>query len=344
MTHIHNNVRVGKQPQAKAWLLRFVKDWTLPVAIATGTALYLLFAYVPALEPAASVCGPVCEAVLPLTIFATLFVTFSKVDFHLMHLERWHAAILAAQGLCVAVLTAILTATDGGPTRMAMEAVMTCVIAPCASASPVVTAKLGGNLTAMTTFTLLSAIATSVLIPAIFPLIEPEAHTTFATAFLQILHKVAAVLLLPLALGAIVRHYWHALYRWLMGTPDLGFYLWSISLAITTGITVRNIAHSHAAPSLLAAIAMLTLLTAFAQFRIGRAIGKAYKTPICAGQAMFQKNTALAIWVSFAFLTPTASIGAGCYVLWQNIINSAELWQHRRFSAATQGGDNQKKR
>jgi BASS family bile acid:Na+ symporter len=24
-----------------------------------------------------------------------------------------------------------------------------------------------------------------------------------------------------------------------------------------------------------------------------------------------------------------ASIGAGCYVLWQNIINSLELWEYR---------------
>ena len=52
---------------------------------------------------------------------------------------------------------------------------------------------------------------------------------------------------------------------------------------------------------------------------------------------MFQKNTSLAIWIAYMYLTPEASIGAGCYVLWQNIINSYELWQHRRTSA--QGPD-----
>ena len=48
------------------------------------------------------------------------------------------------------------------------------------------------------------------------------------------------------------------------------------------------------------------------------------------GQALFQKNTALSIWVAYMYLHPVASVGAGCYVLWQNIINSIELWETRR--------------
>jgi len=30
------------------------------------------------------------------------------------------------------------------------------------------------------------------------------------------------------------------------------------------------------------------------------------------------------------YLNPVASVGAGCYVLWQNIINSLELWEYRK--------------
>ena len=33
-------------------MLRFLKDWTLPVAIVLGTLCYLLFYYVPALDAA----------------------------------------------------------------------------------------------------------------------------------------------------------------------------------------------------------------------------------------------------------------------------------------------------
>ena len=314
-------------------MLRFLKDWTLPVAIALGTVLYLLFAYVPSLDSAASVLGPWCETIFPISVFATLFVTFSKVDFHLMRLRRWHAAVLAVQLVYTAALVGIILWVDDHSVRLALEAMLTCVIAPCASASPVVTAKLGGDLTQMTTFTLVSAIVTAVLIPAVFPLIEPGHGTTFLAAFWMILKKLAMVLLLPLVLGAVVRHWVKPLYDWIKQTPDLGFYCWSFSLAITAGITVKNILHSQASGLLLLAIAFLSLLTSLWQFRTGRLIGRAMGHRICTGQAMFQKNTALAIWVAYTYLTPIVSIGAGCYVLWQNIINSYELWQHRHSAA-----------
>ena len=49
-----------------------------------------------------------------------------------------------------------------------------------------------------------------------------------------------------------------------------------------------------------------------------------------AGQALGQKNTAFAIWLSVAYLNPLSSVGPGCYILWQNIVNSIEIWQKRR--------------
>lgn len=324
-------------------LLRFLKNWTLPVAIVVGTTLYLLFAFTPALAPAADVLGPILEQLLPVSIFATLFVTFSKVDFHLMRLHRWQAVILVVQLLLVALIVGAVYALEGLEPmsavgiKMLLEAVLVCVIAPCASASPVVTAKLGGDLTQMTTFVLLSSVVTSVLIPAVFPLIEPHEGATFAIAFLAILRRLAAVLLLPLVLGAVVRHWVQPLYRWFMRTPDLGFYCWAFSLSITTGITAKNIVHSQATALMLTAIAFCSLLTSLVQFRIGRLVGRRYGESVCTGQAMFQKNTGLAIWIAYVYLTPIASIGAGCYVLWQNIINSYELWQHRQSGAPAPG-------
>ena len=299
-----------------------------------GVTCYLLFAYTPALDGAAAVLGPLFEKLLPLSIFLTLFVTFSKVDFHLMRLRRWHFSILALQLLLISVLVAsilfLLPSLTGegsgvGP-RLLLEALLICVIAPCASASPVVTAKLGGDLTQMTTFVLLSSAIASLLIPLVFPLIEPHEGATFVSAFLVILQRLAAVLLLPLLFGAVVRHWVRPLYLWFLRTPDLGFYLWSFSLAITAGITMRNILNSAATAMMLVAIAVGSLVISVVQFGIGRAVGTRLQRPVCCGQAMFQKNTGLAIWIAYTYLTPIASIGAGCYVLWQNIINSVEIY------------------
>jgi BASS family bile acid:Na+ symporter len=181
----------------------------------------------------------------------------------------------------------------------------------------------------MTTFTLISSFASALMIPAVFPLLEHEAHITFLEAFFIILEKVAMVLILPLILGYLIRHYMHRLHQWIVSKPNLGFYFWGVSLSITTGITVKNIVHSNASLSLLLMIALLSLIMCFIQFGIGRAIGTRFGEKINSGQALFQKNTALSIWVAYMYLNPVASVGAGCYVLWQNIINSLELWEYR---------------
>ena len=313
---------------------QFLKDWTLPVAIVLGSALYLLFAYLPPLEPAALVLGPVCETILPLSVFATLFVTFSKVDFHLMRLRRWHFVILLLQLLLVGLLTVSILALESRgvdvSVRWMLEAVLVCIIAPCATAAPVVTAKLGGDITQMTTFTLLSSLVEAVLIPAVFPLLEPSTGATFLSAFLVILQKMAVILVLPLMLGFIVRHWVEPVRRYIENHSDLGFYSWAFSLSITAGVTLRNILQSESGSMVLLYIALLTLLTSVFQYILGNIIGHRHGVKVCAVQGMFQKNTALAIWVSWLYLSPLSSVGAGCYVLWQNMINSYELWRHRR--------------
>lgn len=315
---------------------QFLKDWTLPVAIILGSVLYLLFAFLPPLEPAAQVFGPVCETILPLSVFATLFVTFSKVNFHLMRLCRWHLFIVFLQLLLVGLMVALILALQHGESHSSMkwtlEAMLVCIIAPCATAAPVVTAKLGGDITQMTTFTLLSSLVGAVLIPTVFPLLEPSTGATFLSAFLVILHKMAIILVLPLMLGFIVRHWVGTVRRYIESHSDLGFYSWAFSLSITAGVTLRNIIQSESGNAVLLCIALLTLLTSIFQYVMGNIIGLHFRVGVCPVQGMFQKNTALAIWVAWLYLSPLSSVGAGCYVLWQNMINSYELWSHRRRS------------
>lgn len=338
--------------------IRFLKDWTLPVAIAVGTVCYLVFQSVSALDAAGTVLAPVFDFLLPLFVFLTLFITFCKIDFHQMRPHRWHCGVLVAQLILVGVVTGVclMTGDEGDgefPCKLLFEALLTCIIGPSAAAAPVVVGKLGGNISTMTAFTLLSAFVSALLIPLVFPLLEQTVHADFLSAFLIILRMVFVVLLLPLLLGWVVQHRAPSLARRIASIPNLGFYTWAVSLAITAGITVKNIIHSEATPVLLAAIAAASLLLCFVQFFIGRAIGRrlsgkrhesgsgdsqspdktSYEIVINAAQALFQKNTGLSIWVSYMYLSPVASIGAGCYVLWQNIINSAEIWAYNNGKA-----------
>lgn len=318
-------------------LIQFIKDWTLPVAIAIGSTCYLLFYLVPGLDAAGDALGPVFDLIFPLFVFLTLLVTFCKVDYHQMRPHRWHAGVLAAQLLLVAVNIGIIFWAESlhdhpSPltSKLLWEAVLTCIIGPSASAAPVVVGKLGGNISTMTTFTLLSSLVSAALIPLVFPILEQVVHVDFLSAFLVILQKVSIVLLLPLVLGWFIQHYMHGLHRRIVSMPNLSFYFWAISLSITTGITVKNIVHSEATILLLLLIALATFVLCFIQFAIGRGIGRYLGEEINAGQALFQKNTALSIWVAYMYLNPVASVGAGCYVLWQNIINSFEIYEHRK--------------
>jgi len=297
---------------------------------------YLTFYYVPQLDSLGTQLAPVFDVIFPLFVFLTLFVTFCKVDFHQMRPHRWHTGIFVAQLLLVAVNIAIILwfANSEQPTansqKLLWEAVLTCIIGPAASAAPVVTGKLGGNISTMTTYVLISSLASALLIPLVFPMLEQTVHVAFFDAFLIILQKVSIVLLLPLVLGWFIQHFAKRLCQWVVSKPNLSFYCWAISLSITTGITVKNIVHSEATLTLLLMIAFATFLLCWVQFFIGRGIGRRLGEEVNAGQALFQKNTALSIWVAYMYLHPVASIGAGCYVLWQNIINSIELWQYRK--------------
>ena len=325
-------------------IIRFLKDWTLPVSIAVGTVSYLTFNYVPALDEAGDWLGSVFDVLFPVSVFMTLFVTFCKVDFHEMRPHCWHAGILVAQLLLITVTVALAWSSDNFKlltlnsqlstlnSKLFYEALLTCIIGPSASAAPVVVGKLGGNISTMTTYTLISSLASALLIPLVFPMLEPAAGITFMAAFLIILEKVSYVLLLPLVLGWMMQHYLKRLCAWIVSMPDLSFYCWAFSLSITTGITVKNIVHSTAPVMLLGLIAVATFVLCWIQFGIGRGIGRLLGEEVNSGQALFQKNTALSIWVAYMYLNPVSSIGAGCYVLWQNIINSFELWQYRKTS------------
>ena len=312
-------------------LLQFVKEWTLPVAMVVGTVVYFLFAFTPALEGAAAFFGPIIDDIFPLFMFLILFVTFCKVDFRQLRPVAWHFWVGAFQVLFVVIIAAIILAFHlKGDKLILMESVLTCIIGPCAAAAAVVTSKLGGNLEEMTSYTFISNFLTALMVPVCFPLIDSTVGMDFLHAFWLILYKVCLVLVVPMALAFVVKHYIHTLHQWIVSVKDLSFYLWGVSLAIVTGTTVKNIVHADTSARFLCLIAGMGLLICLVQFAVGRYLGHFFNHTQEAGQALGQKNTNFAIWIAYTYLNPIASVGPGCYILWQNVINSIELWQHQR--------------
>lgn len=319
-------------------IIRFLKDWTLPVSMGIGAVTYLVFGFVPQLDEAAIFFAPIMEAILPMFMFLVLFVTFCKVDFHKMRPVWWHLWVSVFNLLFVGIVMAlILMMPDSSlfthhSALVVLEALLMCIIAPCATAAAVVTQKLGGSLEQMTTYTFLSNFLTVILVPVCFPMIEKSADISFLAAFSKILYQVMVLLVVPMLLAYIVKHYMHHLHQKIIAVRDLSFYLWGCSLMIVTGTTVKNIVHAETSVWLLSVIALLGLVLCIVQFAVGRFIGHYFGRTQEAGQALGQKNTAFAIWLGTTYLNPLSSVGPGCYILWQNIINSVEIWQHRKAS------------
>jgi BASS family bile acid:Na+ symporter len=312
-------------------VIRFLKDWTLPVSMGIGAVTYLVFNYVPQLDDAATFFAPIMEAILPLFMFLVLFVTFCKVDFHKMRPVWWHLWVSIFNLLFVGIVMAVILGMGlQGDKLILFEALLMCIISPCATAAAVVTQKLGGNLEQMTTFTFLSNFLTVLLVPVCFPMIEKGADISFMAAFSKILYQVVILLVVPMGLAYIVKHFMKRLHARIIAVKDLSFYLWGCSLMIVTGTTVKNIIHAEASIVLLSAIALLGLVLCVIQFAVGRFIGHYFGKAQEAGQALGQKNTAFAIWLGITYLNPLSSVGPGCYILWQNIINSFEIWQERQ--------------
>lgn len=332
---------VNKRKEHIMKIVRFLKDWTLPVSIALGIAGYFLFAEIPALQPVCDWFTPISKPFLPSFMFLILFTVFCKVDFKKLRPVKWQAWVAVQQVVFVLILVGlILVFRLKGEPLILLEAILACVIGPCAAASSVITAKLGGSMEQMTTYTFISNFVTAIMIPVCFPLIEKGEHITFLSAFLGILYQVCVVLVVPMGLAFIVKHMFHRFHHWIISIKDLSFYLWGGSLVLVAGTTMRNIMHANTSLLFISVIAILGLMLCIIQFATGRFIGHYFDSTVESGQALGQKNTPFAIWAASAYLNPLATVGPGCYVLWQNLINSFELWHYQKKS---KGGIDTKK-
>ncbi|WP_459190464.1 transporter [Parabacteroides sp. APC149_11_2_Y6] len=312
-------------------MLRFLKNWTLPVAMLAGALGYFIFANFTFLEPTKPFMKTLAAYLTPFLIFAQLLLTFCKVEPHDLMPREWHGWLLLFQLFASSVLASVLIFFQmGAAYREVFEGAMVCLICPTATAAAVITGKLGGSASSLTSYTLLSNILAAIAVPLIFPLVEPHADITFVTAFLKILGKVFPLLLFPFILACILRQYFPRIHRFLLGFPDLAFYLWGVALAIVMAQTVKSLMTSDASIGVEVSLALAGFITCVIQFYLGKRIGGKYYDRISAGQALGQKNTVLAIWMAYTYLDPLSSVAPGSYVLWQNLFNSWQLWKKRK--------------
>ena len=309
-------------------MMRFLKDWTLPIAMAAGAGGYFLFHYAGFLAPLKPAVWVAVDILTPSLIFIQLFLTFCKIDLKDLRLTKWHWIILAFQAVSALVMAAVLILVPMNEVyREIFEGAMVCLICPSATAAAVVTDKLGGSAARITLYNLMSNILAAVFVPVVFPLIEVHSEMGFFPAFLKILSKVFPLLICPFLLAVLLKYIWPKAHDFFKARAGIAFYLWAVALALAIGQTVRSMHNSTAPAAVLWMIAGAALLTCIVQFWFGKRTGKALGDTITAGQALGQKNSVLAIWMAYTYLNPISSLAPGTYAVWQNIFNSWQLWR-----------------
>ncbi len=302
-------------------------------ALALGSIVYLLFSQTPCLQPIGKTAGPWFVEIVPYVIFSLLYVTFCKIDMENMRPHAWHFWLQAIRTAISAlfVLLIYLFGSSSPDVKVILEGCFICFICPTAAAAAVVTEKLGGSIASLTVYTLIANCVTMLIIPLFFPMVEKEADITFMFAFLMILRRVFLVLLLPLCLALLTRKYMPNLAARIKSYKNLAFYMWGFNLTIVTGMTLDNILNAEIGGWSLALLIILPLFITIIQFSIGKWVGGCYGDRISAGQALGQKNTIVGIWLTITFLNPLAAVAPGAYVLWQNLVNSWQIWCKEKY-------------
>lgn len=266
--------------------------------------------------------------VLPWCIFLMLFFTFLRMDPRSLRLHRWHFVILAFQILCSLLLFVLSRSID----LVLAQGLFICVLMPSATAAPVIAGKLGGDVTNLTAYTLLSNSITAVLVPLLFPLVNPDVDLPFWSSFVLILRRIAPLLICPFLLASLLRFLYHQLASANSSIlKEIPFLLWIYTLVVLMSKMTRDLAAYDGSLSVLAAMFLGALVTCMLQFYVGKWIGERMpvlspqETRVTCGQALGQKNTTLAIWLAGTYLNPISALAPAAYIVWQNLFNSWQL-------------------
>lgn len=287
-----------------------IKTIAMPLAMVVGAVLC---------RPLAQLEAASANMLTPLLIASMLFLTFCRIDLRQMRLKWIHLAMLAVQivgGVVVFVAVKPLLGV------VVAQGAMMCVLAPIAMAAVVIGGMLGANVATMVSYSLVCNIVTAVVVPPIL-----HAFGNGTCTFVEIISRVAPTLIAPFVVAQALRYTLPKLAKWFADHSSYSFYIWLFSLVLVMGRTTAFIIDTDANILTEIELALVALILCLAQFRLGRYMGEKSGDRVAGAQSVGQKNTILAIWLSLNFLNPIASIAPTAYIVWQNFVNSYQIYR-----------------
>lgn len=283
----------------------------MPISMLIGVTFYPVFSEL--------------SFITPFLIFAMLLLSYTNISVRAIQFTKMHIYLLVIQIVC-SILVYFLLSSWVDP--VIAQGAMICILAPTATSAVVITGMLGGNTTSLTAYSLLSNLSIALVAPILFTLVGNSNDMSFIDELWQITQRVFVLLLLPFLISILLDQFAPKIHRAILKKQSASFYLWNIALIIVTASTVNFLQKEGRAHFTMACIIFfLALIICVSQFLVGRKIGKHFNDTVAGGQGLGQKNTILAIWMAQTYLNPISSIGPGAYILWQNIINSYQVWR-----------------
>lgn len=285
-----------------------IKSLMLPIAILGGVLFHDWIAHLTPLSL--------------ILIFSMLTITYCRIEPKDMRLSRYHFTLLVAQMLLSAATYFAIAGFD----TIVATGVFMCVFIPTATAAPIVTRMLGGDVTVVAVYSLLCNLFVAFTAPLILAAIGGDGEMTFMSSFLYICKKVLPLLLCPMLVAFLMRRFFRKAHDYLANHQSLSFYLWSVALFIVIGSSVSFVIQRFTwdIAGIVISLVLGAAVVCILQFWLGNRIGRRYGDAISGAQSLGQKNTILAIWMSLTYLDPICSIAPAAYMAWHNIFNS---WQ-----------------
>lgn len=293
---------------------QFLRKYMLPLAIIIGVAGYKI------ITPLAIIC--------PQLIFTMLLITYTQLSPKELQLKPLHFILLAIQIIGAMIVYALLRRQN----ETIAQGAFICLLMPTATAATIITRILGGKISFLTTYLLISNIAVSCLAPIFFSYIGQRNNLPFLQSTGIIASQVAPLLLLPLFITWFTRYNMPKIHDYLSKFLPHTFYIWAVALTIVMAKTTTFLLQqANNEPKIVLSLSIIAFLLCILQFSIGKLIGHIFiNDSISVGQALAQKNTILGIWMTHTYLNPLASIAPAAYVLWQNAVNAIQIYLAER--------------
>jgi len=293
---------------------KFLEKYLLPIAMVAGIAFHKQL----------SVFSPI----LPFLLALMLFISYCRISLNDIKLTKFHYILLAIQYFGSALIYIALRPIN----EILAQAIMICVLTSTATSAPVVAGLLGGSISVTAAYSIISNLSVALIGPLFLSIVGGTSENfNLLSSFWHIFLSVIPILIVPFLFALLLQKSAPVIHKKIQDAQIVSFYIWAAALTIVIGNVTQYVSlQNDGNYTLEIIIAAASMIICVLQFYFGRLIGRKFGRTIAGGQGLGQKNTVLAIWLTQTYLNPLATLGPGTYVLWQNLVNSWQIWRNAK--------------